>query len=82
MKVSKMVTTGFIPFVTVVFGLGLSHALDTDYVVAVSGLVGTRPKTQKLRVICSYWALGHALTLLAVRTGVLLLGLGIPYQIS
>ena len=77
-----MLMAGFIPFMTAAFGLGLFHALDTDHVVAVSGLAGARFKPKKIWVLCCHWALGHGLILLMVGTGVLLLGIAVPYQLS
>ena len=77
-----MLMAGFIPFMTAAFGLGLFHALDTDHVVAVSGMAEARFRPKNLWVLCCHWALGHGLIVLTVGTGVLLLGIAVPHGLS
>jgi len=70
------------PMLGVSFGLGLLHALDADHIMAVTGLSSTRPGVRTSLRFCARWAIGHGLTLLAIGSAVLLLGMAIPATLS
>ena len=67
---------------TLAFGLGLLHALDADHILAVTTLASTRPGPRTALAFCGRWALGHGLTLLGIGGAVMLLGLGLPRELS
>lgn len=56
------------------FGLGLTHALDADHIMAVTSLASREPGWRRTLRFCGAWAIGHGLTLLTVGTVVLALG--------
>lgn len=64
------------------FGLGLTHALDADHIMAVSSLSGNRATMRDTLKFCGRWAIGHGLTLLLIGSAVLLLGMAIPDELS
>jgi len=64
------------------FGLGLTHALDADHIMAVSSLSGGRASLRDTLHFCGRWAIGHGLTLLLIGSAVLLLGMAIPAELS
>ena len=64
------------------FSLGLLHALDADHIMAVSGLSAKKPSFKACLRFCAHWASGHGLALLVISSGVYLLGLAIPEQLS
>lgn len=66
---------GYPAIVLLGFGLGLTHALDADHVMAVSTLSNTRPGIGKTLRFCAHWALGHSGILFV--SGLLLFGLGV-----
>lgn len=57
------------------FLLGLRHALDPDHVTAVTHFISIEPDTRKGIWFGFRWALGHAVTVFALGTLVILLGL-------
>lgn len=62
--------------------LGFKHATEADHVVAVSSIVSEHRKIVKVALVGGLWGLGHTLTLVAVGTFVLLLGIAIPERVS
>jgi len=64
------------------FGLGLTHALDADHIMAVSSLSGSRANLRDTLRFCGRWAIGHGLTLLLIGSAVLLLGMAMPAELS
>jgi len=64
------------------FGLGLTHALDADHIMAVSSLSGSRANLRGTLRFCGRWAIGHGLTLLLIGSAVLLLGMALPAELS
>ncbi|HED17831.1 MAG TPA: urease accessory protein [Gammaproteobacteria bacterium] len=64
------------------FGLGLTHALDADHIMAVSSLSGSRASLRDTLHFCGRWAIGHGLTLLLIGSAVLLLGMALPAELS
>ena len=77
-----MELNGTITFPSLIIGLGILHAFDADHLLAVSSLTETVSRPRKVLAICSYWALGHGLTLLVVGAGSLLLGMAAPDRLS
>lgn len=75
-------TGGMFAILGLAFGLGLMHALDADHVMAVSGLSSSRATFRDTLQFCGRWAVGHGLTLLAIGTAVLGLGMAIPEGLS
>lgn len=71
-----------ITFPSLIIGLGILHAFDADHLLAVSSLTETMSRPRKVLAICSYWALGHGLTLLVVGASTLLLGMAAPDRLS
>ena len=63
------------------FILGLKHALDTDYVVAVSTLVTRENSFWRSSIVGAVWGLGHTLTLLIMVLIVIVLGWKIPNHV-
>ncbi len=64
------------------FGLGLTHALDADHIMAVSSLSGKRASLRDTLKFCGNWAIGHGMTLLIVGIAVLMMGMAIPAEMS
>ena len=60
------------------FVLGMRHATDPDHVIAVSPIVSRERSITKAGLIGVLWGIGHTLTILAVGTAIILLGLAIP----
>lgn len=77
-----MDSTNLFAILSLAFGLGILHALDADHIMAVSGLTARRPSLRSSLQFCARWAVGHGLTLLAIGSAVLLLGMAIPKQFS
>ena len=76
--------TGVLPFVSLGFALGLTHAADADHVVAVSTMVGerrARPVAAGARV-GMFWGLGHTLTVLSVGGAMVLTRAVVPERVS
>ena len=55
------------------FVLGLQHALDPDYLVAVSTIVSDHKSLRRSSLIGTFWGLGHSLSLLGVGLVIILL---------
>ncbi len=64
------------------FLLGMRHATDPDHVVAVTTIVSRHRTTKDAALIGVLWGLGHTLTILAVGTGIILLGWIIPPRVG
>jgi sulfite exporter TauE/SafE len=62
--------------------LGFKHATEADHVMAVSTIVSEHRNLVKVAVVGGLWGLGHTLMLVVVGIIVLLLGVGIPANIS
>jgi high-affinity nickel-transport protein len=45
------------------FGLGVTHALDADHMVAVATIVSERPSTRRAAAVGAMWGLGHGAAL-------------------
>ena len=60
------------------FLLGLRHASDPDHVVAISTLVARHRSAWAASRVGVAWGLGHSLTIVAVGSAVVLLGLALP----
>ena len=63
------------------FVYGLIHALDADHIMAVTGLYGSEPSKNSIR-LCRNWALGHSLVLLLTGFCVYILGFVLPPNFS
>jgi ABC-type nickel/cobalt efflux system permease component RcnA len=72
------VETSLVATLALAFGLGLLHALDADHVVAVSALASRRQGRLEAILLCAQWALGHAVSLLALGAVVLFFGARLP----
>jgi cytochrome c biogenesis protein CcdA len=64
------------------FFLGMRHATDPDHVIAVSTIVSRYRATAGAAVIGALWGVGHTLTIVAVGTGIILLGWVIPPRLG
>lgn len=64
------------------FFLGMRHATDPDHIIAVTTLVARYRSTRSAALIGGVWALGHALTILVVGSGIILLGWVIPVRVG
>jgi ABC-type nickel/cobalt efflux system permease component RcnA len=64
------------------FFLGMRHATDPDHVVAVTTIVARHRSRAGGALIGAVWGLGHALTILAVGAGIVLLGWVIPPRLG
>ncbi len=60
------------------FWLGAVHALEVDHMVAVTALVGSRPRVGAAVSYAARWGLGHSLVLLAVGGTLAWTRVGIP----
>ncbi len=64
------------------FFLGMRHATDPDHVIAVTTIVSRHRTTKGAALIGALWGVGHTLTILAVGTGIILLGWIIPPRVG
>jgi hypothetical protein len=64
------------------FILGMRHATDPDHVIAVSTIVSRERSIAKAGLIGGLWGVGHSLTIVAVGTAIILLGLAIPARVG
>jgi len=60
----------------------MRHATDPDHVIAVSTIVSRYRATAGAAVIGALWGVGHTLTIVAVGTGIILLGWVIPPRVG
>jgi hypothetical protein len=64
------------------FLLGMKHALEADHVAAVASLATRSASLRDHVTLASLWGIGHALTILAVGSAVVGLGLAVPASLS
>ncbi|HEX7023569.1 MAG TPA: hypothetical protein VF187_02025, partial [Gemmatimonadales bacterium] len=64
------------------FFLGMRHATDPDHVAAVTTLVARQRSARSAAWIGAAWGLGHTVTILAVGSGIILLGWVIPARVG
>ena len=64
------------------FFLGMRHATDPDHVIAVTTIVSRHRTIASAAMIGILWGVGHTLTILAVGTGIILLGWVIPDRVG
>jgi high-affinity nickel-transport protein len=64
------------------FFLGMRHATDPDHVVAITTIVTRQRTTRGAALIGALWGVGHTITILAVGTGIILLGWVIPPRLG
>ncbi len=64
------------------FFLGMRHATDSDYVIAVTTIVSRRRSIRHAASIGVLWSLRHTITILAVGSAIILFGLVIPPRIG
>jgi cytochrome c biogenesis protein CcdA len=64
------------------FLLGVKHALEADHVAAIAALATRAGSLSDHAALAGFWGVGHALTLTAVGTVVVLLGVALPPSLS
>ncbi len=64
------------------FVLGATHALEVDHMVAMTAVVGSRPRLRAALQFGLKWGLGHAVAVLAVGTGLAATGLSVPPHLA
>lgn len=64
------------------FFLGMRHATDPDHVIAVATIVSRHRTIASAAMIGILWGVGHTLTILAVGTGIILVGWVIPARVG
>jgi high-affinity nickel-transport protein len=74
--------SGLLAILGLGFFLGMRHATDPDHVVAITTLVSRHRSTRSAALIGVIWGVGHTLTILAVGSGILLLGWVIPARVG
>ncbi len=62
--------------------LGMRHSTDPDHVVAVSTIVSKQRSIRQAGLIGTIWGLGHTLTIFAVGSLIILLGVVIPPRLG
>ena len=61
------------------FGLGLRHGIDWDHIAAITDLTASADDNRRRGLLLSLWyAIGHAVVVLALGSGLILLGATIP----
>jgi len=73
-----------IPWSLLVFGffLGVKHALEADHVAAVASLASRSASLRDHVTLAGLWGAGHALTLVAVGSVVVVLGASLPPSLA
>lgn len=71
-------------FLALPFGflIGMSHALETDHLAAISTLFDSRDGRRRLAWRGAVWGIGHSLSLLVVSIAVILLGLSVTHGVE
>jgi len=64
------------------FLLGVTHAFDTDHMVAVTTLVSKHRNIKKASLFGAFWGLGHTSTLFLVGLFILIFKISIPEKIA
>jgi high-affinity nickel-transport protein len=60
----------------------MRHATDPDHVIAVSTIVSEHRSARDAALVGAVWGLGHGVTILALGSGVILLGWVIPVRLG
>ncbi len=68
--------------VAIGFVLGIAHAADPDHVIAVTTIVDREGSLRRAAWVGLAWGIGHTLTMLAVGSAVILLGVVIPARLE
>jgi sulfite exporter TauE/SafE len=74
--------TGLLAVTVLGFFLGMRHATDPDHVIAITTIVARHRTTSGAAVMGVLWGVGHTLTIVAVGTGIILLGWVIPPRVG
>ena len=64
------------------FLIGMSHALETDHLAAISTLFDSRDGRRRLARRGAVWGIGHSLSLLVVSIAVIILGLSVSQSVE
>jgi high-affinity nickel-transport protein len=64
------------------FFLGMRHATDADHVIAIATIVSRQRSLRGSALIGAAWGIGHTLTILAVGSAIILLGVVIPARMG
>ena len=64
------------------FFLGMRHATDADHVVAIATIVSRERSLGGSALIGAAWGVGHTITVMAVGTAIIVLGVVIPPQLG
>ncbi len=67
-----------------IFGMlvGMQHALEADHLAAVAALSARKSSRRQLVLRGAYWGLGHSLSLFAICSAAILLGLAISERVE
>lgn len=79
---SALLDGSTLPIMTLAIGLGALHALDADHLAVVAALGSRRPGWRNALGYTLRWALGHALSLIALATLLLLTAHNFAEQLS
>ena len=74
--------TNLLAVVVLGFFLGMRHATDPDHVIAVTTIVARHRRSGGAAIIGALWGVGHTLTIMAVGSGIILLGWVIPPRLG
>jgi cytochrome c biogenesis protein CcdA len=70
-------------FLALGFLIGMQHALEADHLAAVGAMASGRPSSRRALVLRgAAWGLGHSMTLFAICSVVILLGLTLTDRVS
>src|ERR1700693_2036624 len=72
----------FLSILAVGFFLGMRHATDPDYVIAVTTIVSNQRNNLRAALIGAFWGVGHTVTIFFVGTGIILFNLVIPVRLG
>ena len=72
----------FLSILALGFFLGMSHATDSDHVVAITTIVSRQRKIGSAALTGIFWGIGHSITLLAVGGAIILFGIVIPERLG
>src|SRR5258707_11277987 len=72
----------FVSFLFLGFFVGMRHATDADHVVAIATIVSRERSVAGSALIGAAWGVGHTITVMAVRGGILLFWVFLPPRVA